>query len=136
MMRTSGRNSVRPPGCEACAIRTNCPGIIMPDITIAVPFPPRRRNPPRPAGYIPQKVPLPPFTHPAPAWVCLLEACLKVRAETFELPKTDSLPNFPHDVKVKVEVVVSVQDDRKEFSGGIEVPQVCTGIPPADGAPA
>ena len=46
----------------------------------------------------------------------LFQTSLKVRAELFELPKTDSLANFAHYVKVKVDVVVGVQDDREEFS--------------------
>src|ERR1700687_2435087 len=70
----------------------------------------------------------PPLPHPAPSCVCLPEACLKVRAETFEFPKLDSLTNLTHDVKVKVEVVVGVQDHREKFSGRIYMPQVRAGI--------
>jgi hypothetical protein len=62
------------------------------------------------------------------------EACLKVRAESFELSKTDSLPNLAHYVKVKVDVVVGVQDARKRFTRGIKVPQICTRIPAANRA--
>src|SRR5580658_1628207 len=71
--------------------------------------------------------------------VCLnlpVEACLKIRAESFETSKTDSLANFPHDVKVKVEIVVGVQDGGKRFPGGIKVPQIGTGIPSANRASA
>ena len=46
----------------------------------------------------------------------LFQTSLKVRAELFELPKTDSLANFVHYVKVKVDVVVGVQNYREEFS--------------------
>src|SRR5579862_3474068 len=57
------------------------------------------------------KVLLHSLPRPAPAWVCLREACLEVRTESFQLPKTDSLSDSLHHVKVKVEVVVGVQDD-------------------------
>jgi hypothetical protein len=46
----------------------------------------------------------------------LFQTSLKVRAELFELPKTDSLANFAHYVKVKVDVVVGVQNCRKKFT--------------------
>ena len=46
----------------------------------------------------------------------VLMTSLKVRAELFELPKTDSLANFAHYVKVKVDVVVGVQNYREEFT--------------------
>jgi hypothetical protein len=62
------------------------------------------------------------------------EACLKVRAESFELSKTDSLANLPHYVKVKVDVVVGVQDARERFTRGIKMPQICTRIPAANRA--
>jgi hypothetical protein len=45
---------------------------------------------------------------PTPFSVCLFQTSLKVRAELFEVPKTDSLANFAHVVKVKVDVVVGV----------------------------
>src|SRR5271154_265340 len=63
-----------------------------------------------------------------------IEACVQVRAESREIPKTDSLANFAHHVKVKVDVVVGVQDGRKELAGGIKMPQIGTGIPLANGA--
>ena len=46
----------------------------------------------------------------------VLEACLEVSAESGEIPKLDSLPNFAHGVKVKVDVVVGVQDYRQKFT--------------------
>ena len=65
------------------------------------------------------KMLLRPRPRPTPAWVVLFQTSLKVRAELFELPKTDSLANFAHYVKVKVNVVVGVQDGGEEFSGCI-----------------
>ena len=53
---------------------------------------------------------------------------MEVRAESFERSKTDSLANFPHHVKVKVQVMEGVQDDREELSSGIKMPQICTGV--------
>ena len=52
----------------------------------------------------------PPMLRPTPAWVCLFQTSLKVRTELFERPKTNSLPNFAHSVKVKVDVVKGVKD--------------------------
>src|ERR1700741_545056 len=69
-----------------------------------------------------------------PTLILPFEACLKVRAESIELSKTDSLPNLAHYVKVKVDVVVGVQDARERFARGIKVPQICTRVPAADGA--
>ena len=137
------KNRVMPPGCDALqkkAIvhRESC----VTNVTVLCAFSAMKRA--MPAGgsarlarnRIPfAKIPL----RPARAqhrWVCLLEACLKVRAESFELSKTDSLANFAHHVKVKVEVVVGVQDGREEFSSGIKMPQIGTGVSPADGARA
>src|ERR1700749_5162543 len=68
-----------------------------------------------------------------PTLILPFEACRKVRAESSELSKTDSLPNLAHYVKVKVDVVVGVQDARKRLTRGIKVPQICTGIPAANG---
>src|SRR5277367_1460611 len=131
MIRIRGRNSVIPPGCDgACARIAKSAGTIMPNVTIILPFPPWWAILPRPAGYesrVPKKLPRP-LPHPTPSCGCLPEACLKVRAETFELPKLDSLTNSAHDVKVKVEIVVGVQDDREKFSRRVEVPQVRAGI--------
>src|SRR5580700_7491543 len=94
------------------------------------PFPPRRvvtcRG--RQAQFAHRRC-CPRLSRAQPRLILPFEACLKVRAESFELSKTDSLPNFPHDVKVKVDVVVGVQDARKRFARGIKVPQICTGIP-------
>ena len=61
---------------------------------------------------------------PTPFSVCLFQTSLKVRAELFELPKTDSVANFAHDVKVKVNVVVGVQNYREKFSRRIKVAEV------------
>src|SRR5277367_3294016 len=73
---------------------------------------------------------------PLPFSVGLFQTSLKVSAELFELPKTDSVANFAHVVKVKVNVVVGVQNYREKFSGRVKVPQVCARIAPADGATA
>src|SRR5271154_959997 len=66
----------------------------------------------------------------------VLEACLEVSAESSEIPKLDSLPNFAHGVKVKVDVVVGVQDRRQQLIRKIEMPQVSPRISPANGASA
>src|SRR5277367_4880888 len=100
MMRISGRSSVMPPGCEAWRTDANIIAIVVPIVKIISPFPAGGgQTQSGQAGYAsrkPKKLPclLP---HPAPACVCLSEACLKVRAETLELPKADSLANFAHD---------------------------------------
>src|ERR1700689_4703530 len=139
MIRISGRNSVIPPGCDgACARSAKPAGTIIANVTIISPFPPWWAILPRPAGYesqVPKKLPRP-LPHPTPSCGCLPEACLKVRAETIELPKLDSLTNLAHDVKVKVEIVVGVQDYREKFSGRIEMPQVSAGISAANRAGA
>src|ERR1700733_6756756 len=128
-MRISGRKSANPPGCEgACTSRAISPGNIKADNTIVglsvLPGTPARAPwlVPDPANHDPR-----PLSHLTPYLLC--EACLKVRTEFLELPKTDSLANFTHDVKVKVEVVVGVQDRREKLPSGIKMPQVCTGIP-------
>src|SRR5579864_2614403 len=77
---------------------------------------------------------LPASSRAQPTLILPFEACLKVRAESFELSKTDSLPNLAHYVKVKVDVVMGVQDAHKRFASGIKVPQICTRVPAADGA--
>src|ERR1039457_4850784 len=122
MMRISGRNRAIPPGCDdACARSAGSAGTSMPNVTIISPFPPWWANLPSPSGYecqVPKKLTRP-ILHPAPSCVCLREACLKVRAESFQLPKRNSLTNLTHDVKVKVEIVVGVQDHREKFSGRI-----------------
>src|SRR5580658_1929516 len=64
----------------------------------------------------------------------VLEACLEVSAESSEIPKLDSLPNFAHGVKVKVDIVVGVQDRRQQLIRKIEVTQVSPRIPPANRA--
>src|SRR6201987_6232269 len=99
------------------------------------PFPPRRvvtcRG--RQAQFAPTRC-CPASSRAQPTLILPFEACLKVRAESFELSKTDSLPNLAHYVKVKVDVVVGVQDARKRFARGIKVPQICTRIPAANSA--
>src|SRR6266852_1154713 len=64
------------------------------------------------------------------------EARLKLCGESSQVPKRDSLANFPHDVKVKVEVVVGVQDRREDFVGHKQMPQVSARVAPADHAAA
>src|SRR5580698_6903242 len=66
----------------------------------------------------------------------MLEACLEVSAESSEIPKLDSLPNFAHGVKVKVDVVVGVQDRSQQLVRKIEMPQVSPRIAPANRARA
>ena len=99
------------------------------------PFPPRRvvtcRG--RQAQFAHRRC-CPASSRAQPTLILPFEACLKVRAESFELSKTDSLPNLAHYVKVKVDVVVGVQDARKRFARGIKVPQICTRIPAANSA--
>src|SRR5712691_791823 len=58
------------------------------------------------------------------------EARLKLCGESSQVPKRDSLANFPHDVKVKVEVVVGVQDRRQDFVGHKQMPQVSARVAP------
>src|ERR1700690_336253 len=137
MIRISGRKSVIPPGCDgACARSAKPAGTMVPRVTIISPFPPWWANPPRPAGHENQvpKMLTRSLPHPTPSCGCLPEACLKVRAETFELPKLDSLTNLAHDVKVKVEIVVGVQDDREKFASGIKMPKISAGIAAANRA--
>ena len=76
------------------------------------------------------------LTRPTPFSVCLFQTSLKVRAELFELPKTDSVANLAHDVKVKVNVVVGVQNNREEFSGRIKMAEVGARIAAANRAGA
>ena len=63
----------------------------------------------------------PPGVAPNTCLGCLFQTSLKVRTELFEHPKTDSLSDSPHDVKVKVDVVVGVQDGRQKFSRCIQM---------------
>ena len=99
------------------------------------PFPPRRvvtcRG--RQAQFAHRRC-CPASSRAQPTLILPFEACLKVRAESFELSKTDSLPNLAHYVKVKVDVVVGVQDACKRLTRGIKVPQIRTRIPAANGA--
>lgn len=99
------------------------------------PFPPRRvvtcRG--RQAHFAHRRC-CPASSRAQPTLILPFEACLKVRAESIKLSKTDSLPNLAHYVKVKVDVVVGVQDACKRFARGIKVPQICTRVPAANGA--
>src|SRR5580704_17636338 len=143
MIRIRGRNSAIPPGC-ACASRPNdrlveaktemitiitpfplAPGIRLPRV---IPRTPHHRlsraNPPgrttcrgRQAENSFAEDAAPPCDRAhQPLGFVLFQTSLKVRAELFELPKTDSLANFAHYVKVKVDVVVGVQNCRKKFT--------------------
>src|SRR5579862_7781649 len=115
IMRINGRKSAIPLGCaEACAKRSRVPEHITPTSTIIFAFPAQAgRHLPWPAGsFRSQKIP-PAASRAQPTLILAFEACLKVRAESFELSKTDSLPNLTHYVKVKVDVVVGVQDARR-----------------------
>src|SRR5271156_71007 len=142
MIRISGRNSAIPPGCP-CANkpRARFAEANIEIVTIITPFPlapgiqlpraiPRaphhrlsRANPPgrttcrgRQAGNSFAEDAAPPCDRAhQPLGFVLFQTSLKVRAELFELPKTDSLANFAHYVKVKVDVVVGVQNYREEF---------------------
>ena len=51
-----------------------------------------------------------------------IEAFLKFRAGSSKPSKTDSVANFAHDVKVKVNVVVGVKDGGEKFAGRIKMP--------------
>lgn len=62
------------------------------------------------------------FDAPNAAGFSLGKAGLKLRAESFQVPKSDSLSDLPHHVKVKVEIMVGVQDDREKFSRAVEMP--------------
>src|SRR5271155_3528277 len=143
MIRISGRNSAIPPGCACAATpraRFAVPKIEM--VTIIMPFPlapakrPPRVNPRSPTNRLTRAIPpgrttcrgrqagnsiaedaAPPCDRAQHLLgFVLFQTSLKVRAELIELPKTDSLANFAHYVKVKVNVVVGVQNDRQEFS--------------------
>src|SRR5215472_5294611 len=136
IMRINGRKSAIPLGCaEACARRSSVPEHITSTSAIIFAFPAQAgRHLPWPAGSFRSPKMLPRF-FPRPAHLILpFEACLKVRAESSELSKTDSLPNFPHDVKVKVDVVMGIQDACQRLTRGIKMPQICTRIPAANRA--
>src|SRR5258708_39302014 len=53
-----------------------------------------------------------------------------------QVPKLDSLADLPHDVKVKVDIVVGGEDRRGEFSCGEEMPKVCARVASANRASA
>src|SRR5580700_602056 len=115
IMRIKGRKSAIPLGCaEACARRSRVPEHITATSSIIFAFPAQAgRHLPWPAGsFVHRTYRSDAASRAQPRLILPFEACLKVRAESFELSKTDSLPNFPHDVKVKVDVVMSVQDAR------------------------
>lgn len=44
------------------------------------------------------------------------KASLKVRTESEEIPKTDSLADFPHEVKVKVDVMEGGEGGAENFA--------------------
>ncbi len=46
------------------------------------------------------------------------------------------MPYPLHSVKVETQVVDGIEDLRQDLVGRIKVPQIGTGIPPADAAPA
>src|SRR5258708_20454547 len=46
-----------------------------------------------------------------------------------QFPKLDTLADLPHDVKVKVDIVVGGENRRGEFSSGAQMPQVCARVP-------
>jgi hypothetical protein len=66
----------------------------------------RRRKAARPIGSI-SKV----------SGLTRFETRLKRRGESCQLPKRNRLANFAHDVKVKVEIVVGVQDCTENLVG-------------------
>src|ERR1700683_4626164 len=131
MIRISGRNHAIPPGCPcATRLRARFAEANIEIVTIITPFPsspalrlsranpPGRTNLPGTASrnsFTEDAAPPCDRAHQLPGFV-LFQPSLKVRAELFELPKTDSVANFAHYVKVKVDVVVGVQNDREEFS--------------------
>ena len=61
---------------------------------------------------------------------------MQVSAESRQIPKTDSLANFAHDVKVKEKIVVGVQDRGEKFAGGVQVAEIGARVAVADGAGA
>src|SRR5712692_11861663 len=60
------------------------------------------------------------------------EACLKLSGKSRQVPKRDRFPNPPHDVKVKVQVVVRVQARAENFIRQKKMPQIRARIAPAD----
>src|SRR6185437_12183667 len=56
------------------------------------------------------------------------ETSLKRRTEFPEVPKTDSLADFGHDVKVKVDVMEGVQSGAENFVRDEKVAQIRTRI--------
>src|SRR5690348_10817708 len=59
------------------------------------------------------------------------ETSLKRRTEFPEVPKTDSLADFGHDVKVKVDVMEGVQSRAEDFVRHEKMPQIRARIAPA-----
>src|SRR5690242_11466511 len=94
--------------CAACATSIALIGAIAPIVTLLSPLPPGPAAHRLSEIFQPSRRELP-FQRPtrAPGF---LKACLKVRTESIVLSKADSLPNFAHHVKVKVDVVVGVKD--------------------------
>src|SRR6476659_10165216 len=59
------------------------------------------------------------------------EGLMKLLAEPFKRAEHNSLPNPPHRVKVKEEVVDRVERRTGHFARHIEVAEVGTAVPPA-----
>ena len=49
---------------------------------------------------------------------------MQSRREFFEMSKTDSLSDLPHDVKVEVDIMMGRQDGRSDFSGGKKMTKI------------
>ena len=56
-------------------------------------------------------------------------SCRKI----LQVSKPDSLSDLPHDVKVKVDIVVGGEDGGGDFSSGEEMPKICASIAVANG---
>src|SRR6185437_1544448 len=122
MMRISGKSIVSPFGCAGADCSASAPHIrdinpsITPHITFVAPF--LLRNQAAMAGISrKQSSKILPALRPSQL-DCLAEARLKPGAETFKVPKTNSLPNSAHHVKVKVDVVVGRQNRRQALPRG------------------
>jgi hypothetical protein len=56
-------------------------------------------------------------------------SCRKI----LQVSKPDSLSDLPHDVKVKVDIVVGGKDGGSDFSRGEEMPKIRASVAAADG---
>ena len=56
-------------------------------------------------------------------------SCRKI----LQVSKPDSLSDLPHDVKVKVDIVVGGKNGGGDFSGGEQMPKIRAGVASADG---